>query len=160
VKPAQSDAPKTPIERDPALRTDRFITWVMLGFAVIQVLGSLSQYSNMVQTLSAVYQQFVAIDPEFDLARYPDAAFATLIGQITMTLDAGILGFTAWWAITRMNANRRAFWVPIVGWLVSTFASVMLLTVALNHDPAFIAELTAFTQRVAENGLPAFPASN
>jgi hypothetical protein len=31
---------------------------------------------------------------------------------------------------------------------------VILLAVALNHDPAFVAELMSFMQRVAESGMP------
>ena len=139
---------------------DRFITWVMLGFAIIQVISSLSQYTNMVQTLTAVYDQFVALDPRFEIGRYPDSAFAALIGQIMMTLDAGILGFTVWASITRMNSNRRAFWVPVLGWLVSTTTSMILLVIALNHDPAFVAELSSFMQRVAESGMPTIAPSN
>jgi len=126
----------------------------MIGFAVIQVISSLSQYTNMVQTLSEIYQQFVAIDPAMSFGRYPDAEFAALTGQVMMTLDGAILGFTIWWAVTRMRTNRRAFWVPVLGWLVSTVTSMILVVIALNHDPAFVAELTAFMQRVAESGMP------
>ena len=155
-----ANTPTPVVERDPALRTDRLLTWVIIGFAIIQVLSSLSQYTNMVQVLSEVYLQFEAIDPSISIGRYEDAEFAALIGQIMMTLDGAILGFTIWWALARMRTNRRAFWVPVLGWLVSTVTSVILLAVALNHDPAFVAELMSFMQRVAESGMPTVAPSN
>ena len=126
----------------------------MLGFGVITVISSLGQYSNMVQALSEIYQQFVLVDPSLPFTRYPYADFARVIGLTMMTVDAGVLGFTIWWAITRMNKNQRAFWVPVIGWLTSTIVSTILLSVALSHDPAFWPAMVDWANRVAESGLP------
>ncbi len=151
-KPSGDATP--PVERDPALRMDRFVTWVLLGFGIVTVATSLAQYTNLVQTLSELYQQFGAMDASFTLKRYPDTEFATLIGQIMMTMDAGLLGFTVWWSVSRMNSNRRAIWVPVVGWLMSTVVTTILVTVALSHDPAFGPAIAELVNNIAKSAVP------
>lgn len=146
--------------RDPALRMDRFVTWVFIGFAVITVMSSIAQYTNMEQFLSEFYQQFATLEPGFSVTRYPDAELARIIGLSILTLDAALLGLTVWWSVQRMNANRRAIWVPVVGWLLSTITSTFLVAYAMSQDPTFIAELTAWMQRVAESGFPAVAPSS
>lgn len=138
---------------------DRFVTWVLLGFGIVTVATSLAQYANLVQTLSELYQQFAAMDASFALTRYTDTEFATLIGQIMMTVDAGLLGFTVWWALARMNANRRAIWVPVVGWLISTTVTTILVLVALYHDPAFAPAFTQWMNHIAQSAAPTVTAT-
>lgn len=137
--------------RDPALRMDRFVTWVFLGFGAITVFTSIGDYTNMEQYLSSVYQQFVAAQQGVSLGRYPDPELARVLGLAMMTADAAIFGFTVWWSVTRMNANRRAIFVPVVGWLIASAVSVGFLAYAFSQDPAFIAEIQAWMQRVAES---------
>ena len=146
--------------RDPALRMDRFVTWVFIGFAVITVMSSIAQYTNMEQYLSEFYQQFATLQPGFSVTRYPDADLARVIGLSILTLDAALLGLTVWWSVQRMNANRRAIWVPVVGWLLSTITSTILVAYAMSQDPTFIAELTVWMQRVAESGFPTVAPTN
>lgn len=151
---------RAPIVRDPALRMDRFVTWVFIGFAVITVMSSIAQYTNMEQYLSEFYQQFAALQPGFSVSRYPDADLARVIGLSVMTIDAALLGFTVWWSVTRMNANRRAVWVPVVGWLLSTVSSTILVAYAISQDQAFVTELTMWMRRVSESGLPTIAPAN
>ena len=146
--------------RDPALRMDRFVTWVFLGFGAITVFSSIGDYTNMEQYLSSVYQQFVDAQQGVTLGRFADPDFARVMGLTMMTADAAIFGFTVWWSVTRMNASRRAIWVPVVGWAIASLVTVLLLAYTLSQDPSFIAEIQAWMQRVAESGLPAIAPTN
>lgn len=117
------------------LASDRFITWGLLGVAVFSVASGLGDYVNLTRTLNAAFDQLNAMEPGLNLAPYSNLGFATALGWGIVFTQAVIIGLTFWWAIRRMRVGKMAFWVPVVGFAISSVAVLVLMIFAFVADP-------------------------
>lgn len=157
-----SSAPATVSGRDPSedekktravavarLASDRFITWGLLGLAAFSVITGLGDYLNLTQTLNAAYDQINAMEPGLNLAPYASPAVAKVLGWAIVMSQAVIIGLTLWWAIRRMRSSKLAFWVPVVGFAVSSAIVLIAMILAFVADPTAWDALLLYIQNSA-----------
>lgn len=132
-----SDA-QPPVAPAPTLSVDRFITWGLLGLGVYTVFSGLGAFINPRSQMNALYTELNKLEPALQLTTYNNVPFATAIGWVCVTVQAAILGLIIWWALRRMRANKPAWWIPVVGYLIANTLVSILLLVALCGDPAFL----------------------
>jgi hypothetical protein len=116
------------------LASDRFMTWGLLGLAVFWVMTSLGDYLNLNQYLNAVFDQLNTMEPGLNLEPYSNRGLANVLGLGIVLTQAVAMGLTFWWAIRRMRAGKMAFWVPVVGFSVSSVLVLAFLTAAFLGD--------------------------
>lgn len=133
---AASAPPPTPAAApalSPARTTtaDRMVTVALLvlgAFGAWNSAMSLQQFPALIQTVYS-QQGIGTYSPQEWL---PTLA---LVGTVFMlTLYAGVLG----WSIARLRAGRLAFWVPIVGGVISLVATIVLSAIVFFTDPTFL----------------------
>lgn len=117
------------------LASDRFITWGLLGVAVFSIVSGLGDYVNLTRTLNAAFDQLNTMEPGLNLAPYANLGLAKLLGWGIVFTQAIVIGLTFWWAIRRMRAGKMAFWVPVVGFAISSAAVLGFMMVAFVADP-------------------------
>lgn len=125
----------TPLVRGP--RWDRILTFGLL------VYGLVSTVSTIVQLL--------------DFPNYAESAARILGSQASYTnLSAGYvwgaaaaLTYGVGWLVTavltwrRLGRGRVAFWIPLVGFVVTATIAAVCVTIALTSDPQFMSGLLA-----------------
>ena len=152
--PDASDSPQTLSEAEKKTRavalarlaSDRFITWGLLGIAVFSVISGLGDYLNLPQTLNAAYDQLNTMQPGLNLAPYANPGIAKLLGWAIVMTQAVIIGLTFWWAIRRMRAGKMAFWVPVIGFAISSAAVLIFMILAFVADPTAWDALLTYIQ--------------
>lgn len=128
------------------LASDRFITWGLLGLAVFSVLSGLGDYLNLTRTLNALYDQLNTMEPGLNLAPYANPEIAKVLGWAIVMSQAVVIGLTFWWAIRRMRLGKLAFWIPVVGFAVSSALVLVAMVLAFFADPAAWETLVAYLQ--------------
>ncbi len=128
------------------LASDRFITWGLLGLAAFSVITGLGDYLNLTQTLNAAYDQLMAMEPGLVLAPYANPGIAKLLGWAVVMSQAVIIGLTFWWAIRRMRSGKLAFWIPVVGFAVSSVIVLIAMILAFVADPTAWNALLTYIQ--------------
>jgi hypothetical protein len=136
------------------LASDRFITWGLLGVAVFSVLTGLGDYVNLRQTINAAFDQLNEMQPGLNLEPYADFAFAQALGWGIVFTQAIVIGLTFWWAIRRMRAGKMAFWVPVVGFAVSSAVVLGFMLVAFTADTAAWTAILTYIQNTAATTTP------
>lgn len=126
----------TPAASTPRV-ADRAITFGLLTFGLVNVLSSLAGFFNLAATLNQTLQ-VMGLEGEFtnfSAARIwgPIAAFALIIGY----------AITVWRAVRRVKAHKAAWWVPLVGFIVTTIVVSLCISVPMFGDPAFLQGLSA-----------------
>lgn len=127
VAPAADSAVRTP--RAPGW--DRPVTLGLLIFGLLATFFAISVLGALPDALQMLYTQQ-------DLGTYtPDATVAGLIlaGRI---VEAGIWLATAAVSILLMARGRRAFYVPLIGGVVSVIAIFVFISVVLTNDPTLL----------------------
>jgi hypothetical protein len=131
VAPAASGPKRGPLG-------DRITTWVLLALGAFNVLTTAPGLFVFDEQLDALLALF-GVD-----AQVSDPAGVRTWGMIAaVVLIAGFLltaMITLWW----MRRGRIAFWIPLVGFLVTTIAMSACINVPLMGDPAF----QQFTDRI------------
>ncbi|MBK5237670.1 MAG: hypothetical protein JJE28_01010 [Actinomycetales bacterium] len=130
------------------LASDRFITWGLLGVAVFSVVSGLGDYVNLTRTLNAAFDQLNTMEPGLNLAPYSNPGLAKVLGWGIVLTQAVIIGLTFWWAIRRMRAGKMAFWVPVVGFAISSAAVLGFMIFAFVADPTAWNALVTYIQTV------------
>jgi len=154
-QPLTEEQKKTQAVALARLASDRFITWGLLGLAVFSVINGLGQYLNLTQTLNAAYDQLNTMEPGLNLAPYANPGIAKLLGWAVVMSQAVIIGLTFWWAIRRMRSGKLAFWVPVVGFGISSVVVLIALILAFVADPtAWNALLTYLQNTTAVTSSP------
>lgn len=111
---------------------DRAITFGLLTFGLINVFSSMAGFFDLGGTLNQTLK-VMGLEGEFtnfDSARMwgPIAAIVLVIGY----------GLTVWRSVRRVKANQAAWWVPLVGFVLTTIVVSICIAVPMFGDPAFI----------------------
>jgi hypothetical protein len=131
VEPITAPAPRA--ARGPV--GDRIATWVLLALGAFNVITTAPGLFVFDEQLNAVFALF-GVD-----AQVADPAGARTWGMIAaVVLIAGYL-LTAMVSVWQMRRGRIAFWIPLVGAVVTTIAMSACINVPLMDDPA-IQQLT------------------
>lgn len=132
-----SSAPLVAPAADSALRAsrapgwDRPVTLSLLIFGLLATFFAISVLGALPDALQMLYTQQ-------DLGTYtPDAAVAGLImaGRI---VQAGLWLATAVVSILLMTRGRRAFYVPLIGGVLSVIAIFVFISAVLTTDPTLL----------------------
>lgn len=122
---------------------DRIVTILLL---VIGVFGAWTAIGSL-QSLPAVLPEALRQASEilgsggeaFDYTPAPGVAGLILAGQIIQFV---LLALVVWWSIARMRARRLAFWVPLVGGVLSVIALYAIMSAIIVSDPALVERLS------------------
>ena len=134
----QAPTPLTPDEKkERSLALDRFITWGLILVAVYSVFSGLGDYINPRAVMNQLYDELNSLNPAFKLATFDNVAFAVRVGWVAVTLQAIVLAMVIWISRQRMKAKKFAWWIPIVGALISNTLSTACIFVVLFADPSF-----------------------
>jgi len=111
---------------------DRIVTVALLAYGLFSVLTGIPQYLNLAGIAN---QSFVAagIPGEFTSTAQSDA-----LGVTAAFILAIGFALTAWIAVRRLRRGRAAWWVPLLGFVLTFIPIAICLSVALMGDPAFI----------------------
>lgn len=136
-EPTPAGAPEVaPGVRPAPRRADRLITAVMLGFGLVNVLTSLPGMFNLSTTLQETLRM-LGLDGEF--ANF--AAARTWGAVAAVVLLAGYAA-TLWLAVRRIRRARSAWWIPLVGFVVTMLVVSLCVSVPMFGDPAFMQGLS------------------
>ncbi len=115
-----------------AILADRIVTVALLAYGLITVLTGIPQYLDLAGIAN---QSFAAagIPGEFTSTAQSDA-----LGVTAAFILAIGFALTAWIAVRRLRRGRVAWWVPLIGFVLTFIPIAICLSVALMGDPAFI----------------------
>lgn len=128
--PAVASAP--PSRTRGAILADRIVTVALLAYGLINVLTGIPQYLDLAGIAN---QSFAAagIPGEFTNFAQGDALGATA----AFILAIGF-ALTVWVAVRRLRRGRVAWWIPLLGFVLTFIPIAICLSIALMGDPAFI----------------------
>ncbi|MEV7631416.1 DUF6264 family protein [Microbacterium sp. NPDC089318] len=127
VRPAGRTAPARP--------AGRLITLVLLGFGLVNVLSSIPQFVNMSTTLTES-MKLLGIDGEFT-----NYAAARTWGIVAVIILLAGYAATAWLSLRQLKRDKPAWWIPLVGFVVTMSLVSACISVVMFSDPAFTAGL-------------------
>lgn len=126
--PAAASPAVAPAARSRAI--DRIVTFALLAYGLVTVISSfpaLTDFSGYAETMFDLLGVDAALsDPEAGRAWGIAAAVVLAVGWIV----------TASLSWLNLRRGRLSWWIPLVGGVVFTFASAMLMLVPLMNDPA------------------------
>jgi len=115
----------------PAHPVDRLITFALLGFGLVNVLSSVGSFLDLATTMDSTLQ-ILGLDGEF--TNFQAARVWGVIAAVVMV--AGYAA-TVWFAFLRLRAQRRTWWVPLAGFVVTMGLVSACIAVPMFGDPAF-----------------------
>lgn len=137
-KPQQAPTPLTPEEKqERSLALDRFITWGLIFVAVFSVFTGLGDYINPRPAMNMLVDELNTLIPNFNMGTFTAVDFAIKMGWIAVTIQAIILALVVWFSRERMKAKKRAWWIPVIGAVVSNMLSTACIFASLFADPSF-----------------------
>ncbi|WP_043674600.1 DUF6264 family protein [Clavibacter michiganensis] len=112
-------------------RLDAAVTVGLLAAGALNLLLSLGSYTDLPASISRA----------FGLLGVPGAYTTTsatgTVGVALLVITVSVFVATAALSVSRIRRGRIAFWVPLVGAVVATLVSAVLLSSLLTADPAF-----------------------
>ena len=134
----QAPTPLTPEEKkERSLAFDRMITWGLIFVAVYSVFSGLGDYINPRNSMNLLYDELNTLNPAFKLGAFENITFAVQMGWIAVTIQAIVLAMVVWVSRQRMKAKKFAWWIPVVGAVISNALSTACIFIALFSDPGF-----------------------
>lgn len=120
----------------PARPLDRLITAALLGFGLVNVLTSVGGFMDLSTTLNRTLE-LLGLEGEF--TNFGAARVWGVIAAVVM-----LIGYAAtlWLAFRRLRKGRLAWWVPLVGFVVTMALVSACIAVPMFGDPAFTQGLT------------------
>ena len=131
---------------EPRRGFDRVVSIVLLVVGGFNVFSSLGDFLNMPVTLNKLLTALHAQMPEFAQMTYTDTGLAQPMGMILITAEGLIFGLTVWATVRRLSDRKLAFWVPIVGWAVTSILVFGGQMICLFNDPLFVQTFWAATK--------------
>lgn len=133
----EQSAASAPVTRSRPV--DRFATIALLAYGLINVVMTGLSYLDFPTAMNQV-MGVLGIEGEFT-----NYAQGKLWGTIAAVVLAAGWALTAYLAIRRLRRGALAWWVPVVGAVVTLFLTSICVAVPMMGDPAFAAFLTATT---------------
>ena len=145
VQPAAPPPPAPtalPGERQPNA-VDRVVTIALLALGAFGAINVAASLQMLPQQFSLVYEQQGVGDftpPEW-------LPTLTMVGTV---LQLALYAATLGWSILRLRARKTAFWVPILGGVLSLVLMMVLVSIVFLNDPTFV----AYIERMAGSTAP------
>jgi hypothetical protein len=111
-------------------RFDAAITVGLLAAGLVNVVGSLGANADPSRAINQSYTLFGG-------GTYTVTPQTSVIGIAVNVVNVVVFVLTAWIALELVKRKRVAFWVPIVGAVVATVITSVLVLTLILADPAF-----------------------
>jgi hypothetical protein len=112
-------------------RMDAAVTVGLLAAGALNVLLSLGSYLDLSTSLSRAFQLMGIADA------YTTTSSTGPVGVAILVVTVAVYVATAAISVRLIRRGRIAFWVPLVGAVVATLVSAVLVSSLLTADPAF-----------------------
>lgn len=138
---AQSHAGSSPAQ--PAVKgpgagfMDRVAAFALLGIGLVNVLTSLGGFFDLAGTLDQT-RELMGITGEFT-----NFAGARTWGAAAAVVLLAGYALTVWFTVRRVRARRSAWWLPLVGWVVTMIVVSVCISVPMLADPVFMEGLSS-----------------
>ncbi|MBX3098400.1 MAG: hypothetical protein KF761_02370 [Salinibacterium sp.] len=109
---------------------DIIITTVLLLLGVFDVVSAFATFADLGPTLTEVYGQL-------GITGASTAALAAPLGFAINVVRISVFAVTVVVSLVLIERHRRAFWVPIAGFLVAGITSSVLLGIVMLNDPTY-----------------------
>ncbi len=143
TRAAKASGSPSPADSRPPRPVDRFFTIMLLVVGVFGVWSAIGTLQSLPELLpDAIRQAAEMLGTGGTALEYtpgpevPGLLLAGSIAQVVLWL------LTAWWSITRLRARRLAFWVPLVGGVLSFIALYAVIFIVITSDPALVDAFT------------------
>ena len=130
--PAPGVAAAPPKRTAGAILADRIVTVAFLAYGLVSVLTGIPQYLDLAGIAN---QSFAAAGIPGEFSNF---AQGNTLGALAAFILAAGFALTAWVAVRKLRRGRAAWWVPLVGFVLTFIPIAICLAVALMGDPAFI----------------------
>jgi hypothetical protein len=127
--------PSGAVSPKPAHPVDRVVTIVLLAIGLFVLLNGIPGYLNLPQTMQMVYDQL-------DAGTYPARDVAASLGVTALVVQAILWIATAASSWAAMKRGRLAWWIPLLGGVLSFIATTVIVSIALFADPGFLDNLS------------------
>ena len=147
VKKDKNDSKQAPVlltpeeKKERSLAFDRMITWGLIFVAVYSVFSGLGDYINPRNAMNLLYEELNTLNPAFKLGNFENIKFAVQMGWVAVTIQAVVLAMVVWISRQRMKAKKFAWWIPVLGAVISNALSTTCIFIALFADPSFQAAM-------------------
>ena len=111
-------------------RFDAAITIGLLAAGLVNVVGSISANADPARAINQSYALFGG-------GTYTATAQTSVIGIAVNAVNIIVFVLAAWISLELVKRKRIAFWVPIVGAVVATVITTVLVLTLIVADPAF-----------------------
>lgn len=110
---------------------NRFITVFLLGVGLVAVIQSVFGYLNLAESIQTLYTQQ-------GIGTYTETPLTSTIGIALVITHAVIWVATAWISMRVLATGRTAWWIPLIGAVLSFAVMAVLMAIVLLADPAFM----------------------
>ncbi|UNK69870.1 DUF6264 family protein [Microbacterium sp. H1-D42] len=114
---------------------NRLVTIVLLALGLVNVVSSIPGFLDLSTTLSTSLEM-LGVEGEFS-----NFAAARVWGTIAVIVMVVGYAATAWLSFRRLKRGRAAWWLPLVGFVVTMLLVSVCVSVPMMGDPAFIQSL-------------------
>lgn len=138
VAPVAAPAPTQPVAPDTraaaALQRprsiDRIVTFGLLAYGLVNVFTS---FPALVDYVAYVDRMFELVGVDATLSDPAGARPWGIAAALVLAFGWALTATLSWISVRR---GRISWWIPLVGGIVFTFASAILILVPLSNDPA------------------------
>ena len=111
---------------------DRFVTIGLLAYGLINVIITAFSYLDLTRVMNES-MKILGIEGEF--TNYDQGKLWGTIAAVVLVVGWSL---TAWASIRRLRSAKVAWWIPLVGAVVTMLIASMCLAVPMFGDPAFM----------------------
>lgn len=111
---------------------DRFVTIGLLAYGLINVIVTALSYLDLTRVMNES-MKVLGIDGEF--TNYDQGKLWGTVAAVVLVVGWSL---TAWASIRRLRSAKVAWWIPLVGAVVTMLIASMCLAVPMFGDPAFM----------------------
>lgn len=115
----------------PRRNSDRIATVLLLGFGALTAL-------NVAQAFMALNDSFAILYATFDLGSFDPPSWFSTVSTVGWISQLAVFAVVLIASIQRMQRGKIAFWLPLVGALVSFALTFVILAVALTGAPELV----------------------
>jgi hypothetical protein len=134
VPPFEQPVAAASVRETPARTVDRLLTAVLLGIGLVNVVVSVQGFFDVTSTFTRAMKT-MGIPGEFTNVSGPTgAAVWGAVAGISMVVGYVLTVLLSW---RRVRRGRRAWWIPLVGAVVTYLVVTVCLTIPITADPAF-----------------------
>jgi hypothetical protein len=110
---------------------DRIVTIALL------VLGAFGAVNTAV-SLQILPQQFSLVYEQQGIGEFTPPEWLPTLTTVGTVLQLALYAATLGWSILRLRARKTAFWVPILGGVLSIVLMMVLVSIVFLNDPTFV----------------------